>query len=727
MEYPNQSNTYTPQASPSLNKETIKDSSQSLTDMKFTNKAGTQNLKKGNLNISRNAINNLAYFTNKGILIKNEVSENANRAAGSATRSAMSGSRSNRLDDGAALQDDYEHGVEYNGVDSEEEDGRDAYETTSLISCVTCLSGHSLSTLSFADSQTGYGDDNSRLLSSSSSSNSVYTDALTGEEDAHGVKTLINDFKIKSVHLPNNSVIPFSKVLNCKQVVDTEVGSTVYDSTGIQEPVHLIEITFAKDRRQDLVPKSSVLKVTHAEYSKLLKEYQSFNKSTIVKELNELVLWKSFPQGEENRPKKILVIINPKGGKGKANKLFLTKARPILLASGCLVDYKETTYHREAYHFTKKYPFLSKYDVITCASGDGIPHEVLNGLYKRKHDRVELFNKISLTQIPCGSGNAMSVSCHGTSNPSHAALNLLKGRPTKTDLMLITQPSYFTNEHGIDDDDEEPHRVSFLSQAYGIIAESDINTEYLRFMGPSRFELGVTSCVLRRKKFPCEVFVKYGSKTKKELRDHFNKHSRYVQSFPTSSSSSPSLPFSSEEDRSLVDIDNPSEGTNSTSKNAFELLTEDDFKPEYGFPENSIKYTDDIPDDWEQIDSSLTKNCGIFYTGKMPYIAEDCKFFPAALPDDGVMDLVITDARTSITRTASILLSLDKGSHVLQPEVVHSKVKALRLIPHVTKSVISVDGENFPLEPMQVEVLPRICKVIMLSNGNFVDTKFDSM
>ncbi|KAL6942445.1 hypothetical protein ACO0QE_003620 [Hanseniaspora vineae] len=716
----NQSNRYTPQASPSLNKDTIKDSSQSVTDMKLTNKLGTQNLKKGNLSISRNAINNLAYFTNKGILIKNEVPESANRAAGSATKSAMSGSSR----DGAALQDDYEHGVEYNGVDSDDEDGTDAYETTSLISCVTCLSGHSLSTLSFADSQTGYGDDNSRLLSSSSSSNSIYTDALTGEEDAHGVKTLLNDFKIKSVHLPNNSVIPFSKVLNCKPVVDIEANSTVYDSTGNLEPVHLVEITFAKDRRQDLVPKSSVLKVTHAEYSKLLKEYQTLTNSTDVKELSDLVSWKSFPQGEASRPKRILVIINPKGGKGKANKLFLTKARPILLASGCLVDYKETTYHREAYHFTKKYPFLSKYDVITCASGDGIPHEVLNGLYKRKHDRVELFNKISLTQIPCGSGNAMSVSCHGTSNPSHAALNLLKGRPTRTDLMLITQPSYFTNEHGIDDDDEEPHRVSFLSQAYGIIAESDINTEYLRFMGPSRFEIGVTSCVLRRKKFPCEVFVKYGSKTKKELRDHFNKYSRYVQSFPNSSSS---LPLSSEEDQSLVDIDSPFENTNSSSKANSDTLTEEDFKPEYEFPENSIKYTDDIPDDWEQIDSSLTKNCGIFYTGKMPYIAEDCKFFPAALPDDGVMDLVITDARTSITRTASILLSLDKGSHVLQPEVVHSKVKALRLIPHVTKSVISVDGENFPLEPMQVEVLPRICKVIMLSNGNFVDTKFDSM
>lgn len=141
-----------------------------------------------------------------------------------------------------------------------------------------------------------------------------------------------------------------------------------------------------------------------------------------------------------------------------------------------------------------------------------------------------------------------------------------------------------------------------------------------------------------------------------------------------------------------------------------------------------IKYSikDPIPSDWEKIDSEVTDNLSIFYTGKMPYMAKDVKFFPAALPADGTIDMVLTDNRTPIHKITPILLSLDKGTHVLEPEVIHSKVLAYRLIPKIENTVISVDGENFPLEPLQVEVIPGLLKTL-LRNGSYVDTEFDSM
>ncbi|CAI8494013.1 unnamed protein product [Hanseniaspora opuntiae] len=76
---------------------------------------------------------------------------------------------------------------------------------------------------------------------------------------------------------------------------------------------------------------------------------------------------------------------------------------------------------------------------------------------------------------------------------------------------------------------------------------------------------------------------------------------------------------------------------------------------------------------------------------------------------------------------ASILLNLDKGHHVIQPEVTHLKVKAFRLIPHVSKTVLSVDGEKFPLEPLQCEVLPNVCKMVLMEQGGFKETGFESM
>ena len=56
---------------------------------------------------------------------------------------------------------------------------------------------------------------------------------------------------------------------------------------------------------------------------------------------------------------------------------------------------------------------------------------------------------------------------------------MLKAHKTKLDLMAITQGS------------EKITKLSFLSQCYGIIADSDIGTEHLRWLGPIRFELGV--------------------------------------------------------------------------------------------------------------------------------------------------------------------------------------------------------------------------------------------
>ncbi len=47
--------------------------------------------------------------------------------------------------------------------------------------------------------------------------------------------------------------------------------------------------------------------------------------------------------------------------------------------------------------------------------GRYIPFDVINGFYSRS-DKGVAFTKLAVTQLPCGSGNALSLSTHGTDN-----------------------------------------------------------------------------------------------------------------------------------------------------------------------------------------------------------------------------------------------------------------------------------------------------------------------
>ncbi|GMM56088.1 sphinganine kinase [Maudiozyma humilis] len=510
--------------------------------------------------------------------------------------------------------------------------------------------------------------------------------------------------------LPNNTLIPFRRILNARAIgpspstdtdsprESTEISVREGDSNSPGTvPKHpgissyeslntLVELTFVIPQGNDIVPKKLQLAVEHVPTVAMPRSSAESATSTASspEDIAELILQRSF-EGI-NRHKSILVVINPYGGKGMARKLYEAKCHPILASTECSVDIAYTKYARHAMDIARDVD-LDKYDTIACASGDGIPYEIINGLFQRA-DRVAAFNKLTVTQLPCGSGNAMSISCHWTNNPSYAALCLVKSIESRIDMMCCSQESYAA----------EFPRLSFLSQTYGVIAESDINTEFIRWMGPSRFELGVAFTVVQGRKYPCDVYVKYAIKDKKDIHQHF------IQ----------------EKNKTTVLFDQEMDSHERNAHFASDTdLTEDSFRLKYAL-------TDPVPDDWERIDQDITDNLQIFYTGKMPYMAADTKFFPAALPADGSFDMVITDSRTPLTKITPILLSLDKGTHVLEPEVIHAKLLAYRLVPKVSEGLFSVDGEKFPLETMQVEVLPRLVKTLLV-NGSYIDTEFDSM
>ncbi|KAF9614121.1 hypothetical protein IFM89_015383 [Coptis chinensis] len=84
-----------------------------------------------------------------------------------------------------------------------------------------------------------------------------------------------------------------------------------------------------------------------------------------------------------DRPKRLLVIVNPFGGKRIALKIYNDEVKPLLDAADIEYTMQETQYQLHAKEIVRSLD-LSRYDGVVCVSGDGILVEVVNGLLERK-------------------------------------------------------------------------------------------------------------------------------------------------------------------------------------------------------------------------------------------------------------------------------------------------------------------------------------------------------
>ncbi|KAL8897932.1 MAG: hypothetical protein Q9192_002335 [Flavoplaca navasiana] len=354
--------------------------------------------------------------------------------------------------------------------------------------------------------------------------------------------------------------------------------------------------------------------------------------------------------GESQRKKRIKLLVNPFGGKGRAQKWYLRDIEPILAAARCDVDLQKTQYQGHAVEIAEKLD-VDAFDVVAACSGDGLPHEVFNGLGK-KPDARRALRQIAVVQLPCGTGNAMSWNLNGTESPSLAALAIVKGIKTPLDLVSITQGDRRT--------------LSFLSQAVGIIAEADLGTEHLRWLGNVRFTYGVLGHLLRKTVWPCDLAVKVEIPTKAEVRHHYRRALN---------------------DRSLPD--NHRDGPSAQeAANLPELR--------YG------TVNDDLPSDWTLVPYPQLGN---FWCGNMAFMAARNMPFAGALPNDGCMDLVTINGDISRLKAISCIAGVETGKFFDMSHVNYRKVSGYRIIPRDQKDgYISIDGERVPFESFQAEV-----------------------
>lgn len=104
--------------------------------------------------------------------------------------------------------------------------------------------------------------------------------------------------------------------------------------------------------------------------------------------------------------RKVLIMLNPKSGSGKARETFQQRVAPIFVEAEIPYDLHVTKYANYAREFVRnKDVFMWRYIVVV--GGDGIFFEVVNGLFERPDwDRV--VDEIGIGIIPCGSGNGLA-------------------------------------------------------------------------------------------------------------------------------------------------------------------------------------------------------------------------------------------------------------------------------------------------------------------------------
>uniref|UniRef100_A0A1I8P1H0 sphingosine kinase n=1 Tax=Stomoxys calcitrans TaxID=35570 RepID=A0A1I8P1H0_STOCA len=104
--------------------------------------------------------------------------------------------------------------------------------------------------------------------------------------------------------------------------------------------------------------------------------------------------------------RRLLILLNPKSGTGNAKELFREQVVPVLNEAEVLYDMYITKDSKYAFEFIQSRD-LSAWSGIAAVGGDGLFHEILNGLLKRS-DWKKVVENVSIGIVPCGSGNGLA-------------------------------------------------------------------------------------------------------------------------------------------------------------------------------------------------------------------------------------------------------------------------------------------------------------------------------
>ncbi|KDE09248.1 hypothetical protein MVLG_00568 [Microbotryum lychnidis-dioicae p1A1 Lamole] len=406
---------------------------------------------------------------------------------------------------------------------------------------------------------------------------------------------------------------------------------------------------------------------------------------------NELIK-RAYPEGTK-RHRRFRVIVNPHGGKAKAKTICHEQVLPVLEAASAHVDVEYTGppgSPTDATVLGHNHDYRA-YDALITVSGDGIPYQILNGLSTRDDARTAL-ESTTLVTVPAGSGNALNINAVGkdhVKDPVWSSLVAIKGRSTKMDLCSFVSGG--------------KRSISFLTQATGLMADIDLGTEHLRWIGDARFTLGYIQGCLQRKTYAFELSFEIAESLDKA--DLVKRHNE-LQAASSSSATASATSTTKEEDGGDQGLPPLAYGTDLDP-----LPTQAQARVHNEIP----SATTALGKGWHTIRS----DCMWIYGGKWPFISADVKLLSIAEPfsNSGTIDVAIVPPLSAL-QGLQFMDDASTGGVYWNPELRYYKVKAYRLTMLNPQGSISVDGEKAEYRTFQVECHQGLGSVMTL-HGRF--------
>ncbi|KAJ7997636.1 hypothetical protein DPEC_G00214190 [Dallia pectoralis] len=188
---------------------------------------------------------------------------------------------------------------------------------------------------------------------------------------------------------------------------------------------------------------------------------------------------------QTNRPKHLLVYINPYGGKQQGRRIYEQKVAPLFARASVSTDVIVTEYANHARDHLTTVAELKLYDGVVCVGGDGMFSEIVHGLVSRtqKDNDVDQNSPeeklvactLRIGIIPAGSTDCICYATVGINDPVTSTLHIIIGDSQPMDVCSVHHNNTFLK-----------YSLSLLG--YGFYGDVLADSERKLWMGPVRYD-----------------------------------------------------------------------------------------------------------------------------------------------------------------------------------------------------------------------------------------------